>query len=128
MAEYGFMKKVDAAFDDALARTEKLLKDEGFGILSRIDVHEKFKEKLQIEFPRYVILGACNPPNAHRAIQAEEGIGLMLPCNVIVFESNGATKVGIIRPTIAMGMIDNKDLRKIAEEIETRLKKVFDTL
>jgi uncharacterized protein (DUF302 family) len=128
MIEYGFVKISERSFNDTLDEVQSLLKDEGFGILTRIDVHEKFKEKLDIDFPRYVILGACNPPSAHEAIQAEENIGLMLPCNVIVYESDGKTKVGMIKPTVAMGMIENGDLNTIAVAIENKLKKVFESL
>lgn len=91
-------------------------------------MHEKFKEKLGIDFPRYVILGACNPPSAHKALLAEENIGLMLPCNVIVYESGGKTRIGMIKPTVAMGMIENSDLKSIAMVIEDKLEKVFESL
>ncbi|UCB46777.1 MAG: DUF302 domain-containing protein, partial [Spirochaetota bacterium] len=102
--------------------------NEGFGILSSIDVSEKFKEKLDVDFKKYVILGACNPPSAYNAIQIEENIGLMLPCNVIVYEKDGKTVISIIKPTMAMKMINNEQLGKIAEHIEQKLKKVFDSI
>lgn len=128
MIDYGFVKRLDISFDEAVEKVKARLGEEGFGILTRIDVHEKFKEKLGINFPRYVILGACNPPSAHKAVSVEENIGLMLPCNVIVYESEGTTRIGVIRPSVAMGMIDNSELRLIAEKIEERLKKVFDSV
>jgi uncharacterized protein (DUF302 family) len=128
MINYGFTKELALPFADAVKAVTEALKKEGFGILTTIDVREKFKEKLGVDFPNYVILGACNPPNAHKAILAEEYIGLMLPCNVIVFEKAGKTAVGIIKPTVAMGMIDNKALKPLALEVEVRLKKVFDSL
>jgi uncharacterized protein (DUF302 family) len=125
---YGFIKKINLSFDDALVKVEGELKKEGFGILTTIDVKDKFKEKLNIDFPRYMILGACNPKLAHEAISAEWNIGLLLPCNVIVYEKNDAVYAGIIRPTQAMAMIDNDALRKNAEHVEQLLKSVFDRL
>ena len=128
MINYGFTKELSVPFEKAVGVVTEALKKEGFGILTRIDVKEKFKEKIGIDFKKYVILGACNPNNAHKAILAEENIGLMLPCNVIVYEKGDSTVVSIIRPTVAMGMIDNEKLRQIAEEVETKLKKVFHSI
>ena len=124
--EYCFQKILDGNFDDVTAKVRDILKKEGFGILTRIDVHEKFKEKLGIDFKKYVILGACNPKMAVRAIEAEENIGVMLPCNVLVYEKDGKNVVAIIKPTAAMNMIDNDALRKVASEVEIALKKVLD--
>ena len=104
------------------------LKKEGFGILTKIDVREKFKEKLGIEFENYVILGACNPPYAHKAILAEEDIGLMLPCNVVIYEKEGKTILSVIKPSTAMGMLENEALKQIAQEVESKLKHVFDSI
>ena len=128
MINYGFVKELETPFVEAVAAVTEALKKEGFGVLTTIDVRAKFKEKLGIDFPGYVILGACNPPNAHKAILAEENIGLMLPCNVIVYEKGAKAVVGIIKPTVAMGMIDNEELKPLALEVEARLKKVFDSL
>lgn len=128
MINYGFVKELAVPFGEAVEIVTAALKKEGFGILTTIDVREKFKEKLGVDFPNYVILGACNPPNAHKAILAEENIGLMLPCNVIVYEKAGKAVVGIIKPTVAMGMIDNPGLKPLALEVEARLEKVFDSL
>ncbi len=128
MINYGFTKELDAPFEEVLERVIEELGKEGFGVLTKIDVQDKFKEKLGIDFEKYVILGACNPANAHRAIRAEEDIGLMLPCNVICYESGDKTAVSIIRPTVAMGMIENGRLREIARGVEASLKKVFDSL
>lgn len=125
---YGFLKKVYLSFDDALVKVKDELEKEGFGILTKIDVQEKFKEKLNIDFPKYQILGACNPKMAHRSISAEWNIGLLLPCNVIIYEKEGNVWIGIIRPTQAMGMIEGEELRKVAIEVETKLKNVFDKL
>jgi uncharacterized protein (DUF302 family) len=128
MTSYGFSKTVDMPYEKAVEKATEELKKEGFGVLTTIDVKEKFKEKLGIDFKKYVILGACNPPFAHQALQVEEDIGLLLPCNVVVYERDGKSGVAFIKPTIAMGMIDNSELRKIAEEVEKKLKRVFDTL
>lgn len=126
--KYGLVKKLDLPFDETLSRVETELKKDGFGILTIIDVKDKFKEKLNIDFPRYTILGACNPKLAHQAITAEWNIGLLLPCNVIIYEKNESVYVGIIRPTQAMAMIENDALRTNAEHVETLLKDVFNRL
>jgi len=106
----------------------KALEKEGFGILTEIDVREKFKEKLGIDFKKYVILGACNPPYAHKAILAEEDIGLLLPCNVIVYEKDQGTALAIIRPKVAMQMVKNEILGNLAEDVEAKLEKVFSSI
>ena len=126
--EYGFVKYIDLPFDKVLARVEEQLKNEGFGILTKIDVKEKFKEKLDVEFPRYLILGACNPKMAHQAISVEWDVGLLLPCNVILYEKEQKVGVGIIKPTQAMKDIQNDKLKDIATEVETKLRRVFDSL
>lgn len=128
MTNYGFIKELVVPFQAAVEAVTSALKKEGFGVLTTINMREKFKEKLGIDFSNYIILGACNPPNAHKAILAEENIGLMLPCNVIIYEKDGKTMLGMIKPTVAMGMIDNEELKPLALEVEGRLKKVFDSL
>jgi uncharacterized protein (DUF302 family) len=128
MINYGFTKEIDASFEDAVTSASIELKKEGFGILTQIDIAEKFKEKLGIDFKNYIILGACNPPSAHKAILVEENIGLMLPCNVIIYERQDKTVVSIIKPTVAMKMIGNVELEQIASTIEKKLKKVFDSI
>lgn len=125
---YGFIKKIDLAFDDAITKVTEELKKEGFGILTTIDAQEKFKEKLNIDFPKYKILGACNPAMAHKSISAEWNIGLLLPCNVIVYEKEGSVWVGIIKPSQAMAVVKNDQLREIATEVEAKLKKVFESI
>jgi len=128
MIKYGFKKEISLPFEKAEEVVTEELKKKGFGILTRIDVKEKFKEKLGIEFQDYVILGACSPPHAHKAILAEEDIGLMLPCNVLIYQKEGKTILSIIKPSNAMGMIENGALRQIAQEVEARLKEVFDSV
>ncbi|MBU1044978.1 MAG: DUF302 domain-containing protein [Candidatus Omnitrophica bacterium] len=126
--DYGFSKTLNLPFEKAIESVTEALKKEGFGILTKIDVKEKFKEKLGIDFKKYVILGACNPANAHKAILAEENIGLMLPCNVIVYEVGDKTGVAVVKPTTAMAKINNEELKQISQIVETQLKKAFDAI
>ncbi|MBA7524955.1 hypothetical protein ES705_17100 [subsurface metagenome] len=128
MLNYGFTKIIDQPFESVIEKVTEELKKEGFGILTTIDVKEKFKEKLGLDFKKYIILGACNPSSAHKAIQTEENIGLLLPCNVVVYEKDGKTAIAIIKPAAAMQMIENVNLHEIAEDIEQKLKNVFEAL
>jgi uncharacterized protein (DUF302 family) len=128
MIAYGFSKEVGVSFEQAVDEVTQRLKDAGFGVLTKIDIKEKLKEKLGIDFKKYVILGACNPANAHKALLAEEDVGLLLPCNVIVDDRNGRTVVSVIRPTVAMQMVDNPGLKTIAEEVEAKLESVIASL
>jgi uncharacterized protein (DUF302 family) len=125
---YGYKKESDLPYEKAIEKTREELKKEGFGVLTEIDVKATLKKKLGVDIDKYVILGACNPPNAYKAIQAEQDIGLMLPCNVIVYEKAGKTSVSAIKPSIAMGMIENDQLKAIADEIEKKLRKVIDSV
>lgn len=125
---YGYSKKTDLDFDDAVARVRVELEREGFGVLTEIDVRQTLKKKLDIDFDDYIILGACNPPLAYEALKAEREIGLLLPCNVIVYVSKGETHVSAILPTIAMSMVDNPDLKETDEKVESKLKKVVDSV
>ncbi len=128
MIHYGLTKELDIPYETVIELVREALKKEGFGVLTEIDVKEKMKEKLGLDMRKYIILGACNPPNAYKAILAEENIGLMLPCNVIVYEKGGKTVLSVIRPTVAMQMIDNVELQKVAEAVEGQLKKAFDVI
>ena len=128
MITYGFTKELAVPFERVRESAIEELKKEGFGILTEIDVRAKFKEKLGIEFRNYVILGACNPPNAHKAILAEENIGLMLPCNVIVYEKGDKTVISMIKPTVAMQVVGNPQLEPIGRFIEAKLKAAFDAV
>ncbi len=128
MIDYGLSKMLSVPYEEAVKLVTEELKKEGFGILTTIDVRDKFKEKLGVDFKKYVILGACSPVHAHKAILAEENIGLMLPCNVIVYERDDETVVSIIKPNTAMGMIDNQELKSIAEDVEEKLKRVAESL
>jgi len=122
--EYGFGVTLDLPFDEAVARTRAALKDEGFGVLSEIDVRATMKEKLGIDYEPYLILGACNPQLAHRALQAEHELGLLLPCNVIVHEHEGKSAVAIVDPAMMLGVVDNPALRRVADEAKARLERV----
>ncbi|OYV27711.1 MAG: hypothetical protein B7W98_01205 [Parcubacteria group bacterium 20-58-5] len=125
---YGYTRAVPADFDSAIANTKEALAREGFGVLTEIDVKATLKKKLDVDVDRYVILGACNPSFAHNALQTEPEIGLLLPCNVIVYEKDGATHVSAIAPTVAMGMVENEALQGIAGEVEEKLRRAVDSL
>ncbi len=125
MKNYGFSTTVRLSYDDAIAKVTDELKKEGFGVLTTIDVKKTLKEKIDVDFTRYVILGACNPPFAHKALTAEEQIGLLLPCNVIVYEKEGKTVVAAFDPLIMMQLIDNPAMEPIAREVESRLRRVI---
>jgi uncharacterized protein (DUF302 family) len=125
MIPYGFTKELEMSFEAVKEAAVRELKKEGFGVLTEIDVQEKLKEKLGVDMGKYVILGACHPPSAHQAILAEENIGLVLPCNVIVFEKGGRTVLSVIKPTVTMEMVNNESLRPLATVIEGKLEKVF---
>ena len=125
MIAYGFTKELDRPYEEVVELATKALQKEGFGILTTIDVREKLKEKLGIDFMKYIILGACNPSYAHQALVAEGDIGLLLPCNVVVYEKGAKTTFSIIKPSAAMAMVENKGLTEIAKVVETLLEKVF---
>ena len=126
MINYGFTRELDVGFEQAVKQITEGLEKAGFGVLTTIDVKEKLRQKLGINFRKYLILGACNPASAHKAIEAEENIGLMLPCNVIVYEKGDHVVVSAIKPTVAMQMIDNAELNRIAIDVERKMKQVLD--
>jgi uncharacterized protein (DUF302 family) len=126
---YYFNKTVNLAFDEAITRVTEELKKEGFGILTEIDVKATMKKKLDVDFRNYRILGACNPPFAHRALLAEDKIGTMLPCNVIVQElAPGAVEVAAVDPIASMAAVDNPGLAEIATQVRAKLQKVVENL
>ena len=125
---YHFSKRLDLPFDQALARAIEALKREGFGILTDINVKTTLKSKLGEDFREYCILGACNPQLAFRALQLEDKIGTMLPCNVIVQEKSGGVEVSAVDPAASMQAIDNVDLDEVAKEVQTKLKRVVEGL
>ena len=126
---YYFSKTVKGSFEEVLEKVTASLKNEGFGILTEIDVKETLKKKLDVNFRKYKILGACNPPFAYKALQAEDKIGIMLPCNVIVQEiGEGVVEVAAVDPIASMKAIENKELYGIAAQIQEKLKNVVHSL
>ncbi len=125
--EYALTAVLNTTYEDAISKITDALKEEGFGVLTEIDVKATLKKKLGVDFRKYVILGACNPPYAHRTLQADLNVGILLPCNVIVYETDDQkTCVSAINPVDALEVIKKEELRKIAEEVSEKLKKVVD--
>ncbi len=126
---YYFSKIINEDFDKAIEKVTEKLKEEGFGVLTEIDVKATLKKKLDVDFKKYKILGACNPPFAYKALQAEDKIGIMLPCNVVVEENNdGKVEVSAVDPIASMQAVKNESLGSVAEEVRNKLKKVIDQL
>jgi uncharacterized protein (DUF302 family) len=125
---YYFSKTLNTTFDGAIARVTDELKKEGFGVLTEIDVKETLKKKLNADFRNYKILGACNPPFAYQALQAEDKIGAMLPCNVIVQETTGGVEVAAVDPIASMAAVENPKLAEVAKQVQAKLKKVIENL
>lgn len=126
---YYFSKTLDTSFEDAIAHTTEALKKEGFGVLTEIDIKATLKKKLDVDFKKYQILGACNPPLAHKALSSEDHIGLMLPCNVIVRElENGKVEVAAVDPVASMQAVENEELADIADKVRNLLQKVIKSL
>ena len=113
---------------EAIEKVTNALKEEGFGILTEIDVQATLKKKLDVDFQKYVILGACNPVLANQALNIEREIGLLLPCNVIVYEEDGSSIISFVDPLIMLGVVENPALNEIANEAKTRLKRVMNSL
>src|SRR3989344_3362528 len=126
--KYGYKRKIPLPFGEAVEKVRSELSKEGFGVLTEIDVKASLKEKLGLDYDNYLILGACNPPFALKALQAEKDIGLLLPCNVIVYEDGGEVFVSAIRPTIAMEIVRNPSLAEVGKTVEEKLKKVVDAI
>lgn len=126
--KYGFSKITDYTFEEAIQKVTDELKKEGFGVLTTIDVKDTLKKKLDVDFKKYTILGACNPPLAHQALQAEEELGLLLPCNVIVYEKENKTAVSVFDPMIMAHIIDNPNMKPVAEEVKKKLEKVLEAV
>ena len=125
---YGYGRSVNLPFRQAIERITETLKEEGFGVLSRIDVHEKLREKLGVDFQNYVILGACNPPIAHQSLQAEPNIGLLLPCNVVVYENEGRTIVAAIDAGKMLSIVGNHALEEAARQVNEKLRRAVDRI
>lgn len=125
---YGLSRQLSLPYDEALPRIKDALKEQGFGVLTEIDVQQTLRDKLQADFRRYDIIGACNPPLAHRALQSELQVGLLLPCNVVVYEEDGGSVVAAFDPEAAMGIADNPALNEVAKEARARLKRALESL
>ncbi len=120
---------MNRTYDEMLERVPEALKAEGFGVLTEIDVKETLKQKIDVDFRRYKILGACNPPLAHRALQSDLDVGVLLPCNVVLYETDdGGTVVSAVDPAAAIGEFGNDDLRDIAKDVKERLGRVLEQL
>ncbi len=122
---YGLGTDVKMPFDEAVEKVTEALKTEGFGVLTTIDVKQTLKEKLDIDRPRYTILGACNPQFAHQALEAEPDIGLLLPCNVVIYEHAGGTRVAAMDPEAALKLSGNPDVEPMAREVRERIERVI---
>ena len=125
---YGFSRALNVPFEEAIERVKETLKAEGFGVLSEINIKEKMKEKLNVEFRDYVILGACNPPIAYQALQEELALGLLLPCNVVVYEENGQSVVAAIDAVKMMSIVRNPKLEAAASAVNEKLARAIANL
>lgn len=125
---YGFGTQLDLPYEEAIPRVKEALKAEGFGVLTEIDVRKTMREKLGAEMEPYIILGACNPPLAHRALEKEPDIGLLLPCNVVVRADKTGSRVDIADPQAMLGIVDNDAVRAVADEAKQRLQRVIAAL
>ena len=126
--KYGFSKTTDYSFEQAIEKVTEELKKEGFGVLTTIDVKDTLKKKIDVDFKKYTILGACNPKLAHGALQIEDEIGLLLPCNVIVYEKNDKTVVSVFDPRVMTLVIENPEMKPVAEEVKNKLVKVLEAV
>jgi uncharacterized protein (DUF302 family) len=126
--EYGYVSSVDVPFEEAVDRLEAGLKSEGFGVLCKIDIQAKLKEKLGVEFPRYVILGACNPPLAYQALQQEIDLGLLLPCNAVVYERDGRVFAGAVDAAKMLSIVGNPAMEPMAKDVNQRLRRAVDSI
>jgi len=128
MAHYGYSKRLNIPFDEAIEKTIAALKQEGFGVLMDIDIKKTLKEKINADFKQYRILGACNPKRAYGALQSEDEIGLLLPCNVVVYEKDDGVVVSMLRPTALFSLVDNPSIAPLAEEVEKNIKRAIDSI
>jgi|SRR5690348_9645267 len=123
--EYGEIRAVNLSFADAVSKTEAALQSEGFGILCRIDIQAKMKEKLGIDFPRYMILGACNPPLARQALEQDFNLGLLMPCNAVVYERDGKVHVGVVNVETMLSFMHRPGLAAFAKEVNSKLRRAL---
>ena len=125
---YGFRTKINLPYEQSIERVTAALKEEGFGVLTEIDVQATLKKKLDIDFQKYIILGACNPILANQALSIELEIGLLLPCNVIIYEEEDSSVIAIVDPLTMLGVVANTGMNEIANEAQARLKRVLNSL
>ncbi|HVB86585.1 MAG TPA: DUF302 domain-containing protein [Candidatus Dormibacteraeota bacterium] len=125
---YGAVCETSLSFEKAVSQLESALKQEGFGVLAQIDIQAKLKEKLGVEFPRYVILGVCNPPIAHRALQQDVNLGLLLPCNAVVYERDGRIYVGVVDAAKMLSITGRPELEPLAREVDERLRRALNAV
>ena len=128
MGNYGDVRVTKLGFDRALIQLEASLKKEGFGVLCQIDIQAKLKEKLGVDFSRYVILGVCNPPLAHQALQADMNLGLLLPCNAVVYEKGGVVHIGVIDAVRMLSVADNPEMKSMAQQVNEKLRRALDSV
>ncbi len=126
--EIGLTKTLNIPFDETIEKVTEELKKEGFGILTTIDVRATMKEKLDVDFRRYTILGACNPPAAHKALEIDDRVGILLPCNVVVQEKGKTTEVSIFNPAIMKSFFNNESLQKLSDELKAKVERVLGNL
>jgi len=125
--EYAFSTVLSASYEEAVSKVTEALKEEGFGVLTEIDVKATLKKKLDVDFRKYVILGACNPPYAHRTLQTNLDVGLFLPCNVVVYEADDKkVHVSAFNPMSALQVMKSKELERIGQEVSEKLRRVID--
>ncbi len=125
---YGYKKQVDTSFEETVIKVKEELKKEGFGVLTEIDVKDTMKKKIDADYEDYVILGACNPKFADKVLQVNKEIGLLLPCNVIVYKEKDIITISAIMPTVAMSVASIPELEGIANEVQEKLKKVINSI
>ena len=123
--KYGFSRTVDLTYEKAIERVTEEFKKEGFGVLTFIDVQDTLKKKIGVDFKRYAILGTCNPTFSHQVLQEDEEIGLLLPCNVTVYEQEGKTRVSVFDPMVMTKLVDNPNVASVAEQVKTKLQRAL---
>lgn len=122
---YGYSKEININYEAAIEKVTELLKENGFGVLTTIDVKETLKKKIDVDFDKYIILGACNPPFAYEALSAEDTVGLLMPCNVVVHEKAGKVKISIFNPMVIAQVSDNPKLKELSEKLNERIQTVL---
>ncbi len=128
VADHALRTRLALPYEQAVEKTVTALREEGFGVLTEVDVQATLEEKLDVEFREYVIMGVCNPPLAHQALSTDLDIGLLLPCNVIVYEDDGESVVAILDPISMLGLVENPDLAPVAQEARARLRRVIEVV